>query len=119
MVAKKTEVKVFKGKSEKPKPPIKFTVGQDKHAVEVEALGTIDGLTTLKFAKGTSSEDTSEILAAVELYLDKSFDTENRKKFEKAVAVPENGIELDDIMEIFSWLATERSGAEDLADSSE
>lgn len=115
MVAKKETTKSFAGSSKKDVAPIKFEVGD----VELEAFPTVDGWTTLQFVKGITGEDPGANMAAVETYLEHSFDDANLKKFIEAIRDPKNGFNMDDVSEIMSWLFQERSGDKDLAESSQ
>lgn len=114
MVAKKT-LKSFAGSGKVEGDTIKFDVA----GTEVEALPTVTGMITLQFLEGISSDETRDNLSAVRLYLDNSFDKENKKKFLDVVNKPENGIELSDLTEIMSWLVEERAGGKALEESSE
>lgn len=114
MVAKKT-LKSFTGSGKTKGDPIVLEVA----GVEVEALPTVTGMVTLQFLEGISSDETRDNLSAVRLYLDHSFDKENKKKFLDIVHNPENGIELSDLTEIMSWLVEERAGGKALEESSE
>lgn len=108
-------LKTFKGSQKTEKANIEFSINNTK----IEALPTVDGWTTIKFVEGISSEDTGEAMKAVRLYIEKSFDSANRKKFEREIENPENGFKLEDIMEILNYLMEERGGGKDLEESSE
>lgn len=107
--------KTFKGTG-KSRKPIEVPIESDE---KIMALGTVSGMTTLTFLKGVSSEDASEQLAAIHLYLDKSFDKENKKKFLEIVDDPDNNYELSDLAEIMSWLVEKRSDDKSFEESSE
>lgn len=109
-------LKTFKGTSPKSNnDPIEFKIGDTK----IVALPQVDGWTTIKFIEGISSDDTTEAMKSVRLYIEKSFDEPNRKLFEREIENPANGFKIEDIMEILSFLMEERGGNKDLAESSE
>lgn len=115
MVVKKNTVKSFAGSAKKNREPIKLEIA----GIEIEALSTVSGMITLEFLEGISSDESRDNLSAVRLYLNHSFDKENKKKFLDVVDDIENGIELSDLTEIMSWLVEERAGGKDLEESSE
>lgn len=114
MVVKKT-VKSFAGSGKTTREPIKVEIA----GTEIEALPTVSGMVTLEFLEGISSDESRDNLSAVRLYLDKSFDAGNKKKFLDVVNNTDNGIELSDLTEIMSWLVEERAGGKALEESSE
>lgn len=117
MAAKNTP-KTFSGSAKNKgvkKDPITFELEGET----IEAYPTVDGWTSLEFYRGVSSEEPSEKLGAVMTYIEASFDNKNKKLFLSAVKNPENGYELDDIVDIMNYLVEERSAGRDLAESSE
>lgn len=114
MSPKKT-LKSFAGSGKVDGDPIEFEIA----GTTVSALPTVTGMITLEFLEGISSDETTDNLSAVRLYLDNSFDKENKKKFLGLVNDPANGIELSDLTEIMSWLVEVRAGNKDLSESSE
>lgn len=115
MVEKKSTLKSFSGSGKAGADPIEFDVA----GVKIKALPTVSGMTTLRFLEGISSDESRDNLAAVRLYLDKSFDADNKKLFLKTVDDPDNEIELADLTEIMSWLVEKRAGDKALEESSE
>lgn len=116
-MAKTNTPKSFTGsaKGKVKSDPISFDVGDQT----VEAKPTVDGWTTLKFLQGLSSDSSSEVFSAVQMYLEASFDANNRRKFISVVEDVEQGFELDDIVKIMQWLVEERADGRDFEESSE
>lgn len=91
----------------------------DFYGEDLTALSWVPGLTTLNYLEGISNdEDNSAQLRAVNYYIKESFDKENYAKFQKVANDPKNGIELEEIMEVLSYITSERS-SRPLKDSSQ
>lgn len=117
-MAAKNNVKTFSGSGKKKnvsRDPITFELEGET----IEAFPTVDGWTSLEFYRGVSSDEPSEKLGAVMTYIEASFDDKNKKLFLSVVKNPDNGYELDDIVEIMNYLVEERSAGRDLPESSE
>lgn len=99
--------KVFKRDSSKKvdTTPIQF----EYYGVDLEAKRAISSLDTLRYIEGLQSDDDGDRVAAVRLYIEKSFDSLNLKKLERVIDDPENGIEISDLAELMNYLAEERA----------
>lgn len=113
-MAEKT-TKIFKGSGKKDAKPIQLPLTEGT----IEAHPTVSGMVTLRFLEGIGSDDSATQLTAIRVYLDNSFDDENKKKFMDIVEDAKNGYELSDLAEIMSWLVEKRSDDKSFEESSE
>lgn len=107
--------KTFKGSASKTAKPIILPLEEG----EIEAYPAVSGMVTLKFLQGIGSEETSVQMAAIQLYLENSFDDEPKAEFLKIVENPKNGYDLSDLAEIMSWLVEQRNDGKSFEESSE